>query len=101
MEPKSYASMMRASQEPLDKYLDSLVGEDCTTYSSREQAAVDKASLHGEMYWCMVDETDETIAVTSDLGQPESKITLSVARHPALTVQQVCEALSEACSALA
>lgn len=70
---------------PRDPYrlarLRALVGEDTATFSSREQATVDKAHAHGECYWARITEpAPNQVLLETDLGDPGSKITLCAPR---------------------
>lgn len=76
--------------------LDALVGEDAATFSPREQALVDSAVDHGELYWATVEPCPEGKGwvVSTDMGHPEATVRLWV---PAYTPhKRALEALDAA-----
>lgn len=61
--------------------LESLVGEDISTFSERERAVYECASRHGECYWATIATGENDKTAQSDLGDPLSDVTLIVPPH--------------------
>ena len=80
--------------------LDTLVGEDTDTFSSRETSLMIDAFDHGEIYWASIstDHVSCRVMAESDLGSPDSGIMLSV---PAgYSIRKILEALDAAAQVL-
>lgn len=80
-------------QEGVDNpVLDTLIGEDESTFSGRENAVMDKAMEFGEVYpatW-----NPDTFSMTTDLGHPGSIITITFPMHTEIKV--ACAAMQKA-----
>lgn len=99
----AYGSVMWAStdhDETHEAYIDTLIGEDESTFSARERAVLEKVEPFGEVYWCTVEVLNELIVVRSDLGQPGETVRLEVSRSASMTPKMVCNAMTAAIASL-
>lgn len=80
--------------------LNVLVGEDTSTFSSRESSLMMDAFDHGEIYWASisVDKVESRVFAETDLGEPNSGIMLSV--PTGFSNRKILEALDAASQVL-
>lgn len=78
--------------------LNSLVGEDISTFSERERAVYECASRHGECYWASIFVGETAKSAQSDLGDPSTEVTLIV--PPQYSNRRLLEALDAATQVL-
>lgn len=80
--------------------LNVLVGEDTSTFSSRESSLMMDAFDHGEIYWASItfEKFDGRVLAETDLGSPESGIMLIV--PPGFSNRKILEALDAAAQVL-
>lgn len=94
---RKYATVMSGMNDLPDSYPFNLIGEDETTFSAREAAAVEEAMSHGQLYYAEVEISGETLTVSTDLSNSYSEVKLSFRGAPlSFTVKKALEALRNA-----